>query len=295
MLFRSVLFYRPQALEMASAGFISALMIIISAAYSFSGGTVKGLGLFFGHYLPFVFVSGILCAVPFISKSYDIGYGEEKIDKNADIKFYNILRLQAALCFPVSALIMALSHLIEGGLFLIPSSEAQLMLLSGGLAGTVISFSVSIFIVFVITKRQLPLFICGAFGALSGILSCFLLISAFRLGMQGAVISLMISLIVFVILGIIMLRTLFSMKRHSLIPAFTKPVYASAISGLITYFASMRLRYIIGEIPSVFACIIAGALIYLVLMSLSRGFEKNELMAVPGGRFFESISTRGLK
>lgn len=295
-----VLFYRPQVLEMTASAFPSVLILLLSAVYSMEysskdTGAVKGIGLLFGHYLPFVFVFGILCAFPFISKSYDIGYGEEKIDKNADFKFYHILRLQAALCFPVSALIMALSHLIEGGLFLIPDPSAQLMLLVGGLASTLISFSVSIAIIFVITKRQLPLFICAILGMIPGIAAAFIFTSVLKLGTLGTVIGFMISLIIFVIIGIVMLKTLFSMKKYRLFTTIIKPVYASTITGLITYFASMRLRYIIGEIPTTFACIVAGSLIYLILMSLSRGFEKNELMAIPGGRLFESISTRGIK
>lgn len=71
--------------------------------------------------------------------------------------------------------------------------------------------------------------------------------------------------------------------RQEWIKTFAIPAGASAIMGLIIFLLYKGISPLLGNMPSVAISIVAGAVIYFVLMIVLRGLEEHELKSIPGG------------
>ena len=80
--------------------------------------------------------------------------------------------------------------------------------------------------------------------------------------------------------------------RQEIINTFLKPVGASAVMGVIVYFAYAGLSTIAGNAVGVIVSIAAGAVVYFAAMILIKGMDEDILSAFPGGGRLISICKR---
>ena len=120
-------------------------------------------------------------------------------------------------------------------------------------------------------------------GAVVFFLSGVLCTVVFHAGIIGIVIGLCISW--FVIMcgcGFVCMR---SMKwRPEWIYLFAIPVGCAALTGLIEMLLNKAIVSLVGEVLSCLICILAGAVIYFILLLALRGIRREEFDTFPGGR-----------
>ena len=103
------------------------------------------------------------------------------------------------------------------------------------------------------------------------------------INIQGIVVS---SIITFAYLAI---ANYYSVKRFTKIRLdffhiFIKPLFASAIMGLLTYFTYHGVTSVLGGFIGILAAMIVGVLVYAVIMIAIKGITEDEIRVLPGSR-----------
>ena len=283
--------------EMLALVMLPAIILVGSAVFSNSSeqSSAELLGLFYGHYLPYIVLFGVTGALSGIGRALALftkTQEEEGEPSQSGEKFYELLHMQCIVSFPVGTFLMALAPCIEGGIFLRKNQTAELLLTLGGFAGALLSLGIALGILLVLSKRQLPLFLCALAGAIFSVVAAVLTTVVLGRGIFGMVAALLIFGLIFNLVAVLMLKVIFGIRRRPIFLMMVRPFIVSAISALIISLVSMGLKYLVGEIPACVISVFLGSVLYLIMLSVFRGIEEAELRAIPGGRLLEKISAR---
>jgi stage V sporulation protein B len=103
------------------------------------------------------------------------------------------------------------------------------------------------------------------------------------INIQGIVIS---SIITFVYLA---MANYYSVKRFTKIRLdflhiFIKPLFASVIMGVLTYFTYQGISSVLGRFIGLLAALIVGVMVYMIIMIAIKGITEDEIRVLPGSR-----------
>jgi len=126
---------------------------------------------------------------------------------------------------------------------------------------------------------KLPV-IAAFFGVASKIPVNYVLIAIPEINIMGAVIS---TIVCYVIASI--LNTYFLYKKAGILPsitgAFTRPLIASALMGMVCYVIYHTLEIFIPAAAATIAALVVGVISYVLFMCLIKGFKRSDLQALP--------------
>ena len=258
------------------------------------------LGIFYGRYLSYVMIFGLICTLPFLRMSYRLTQPFVDDEPSLQVQQYGelfiiLLRKQTLFAIPVGTFLMALAPCLDSGIFLLKNETADLLMTYGGFVSTLMALALIFSILLIRTKRMMPLLICAFAATLGSIVISLLTILILTAGISGVVVALLAYGFIFCVLSIFMLKAVFGMRRVGVFRMISKTFIMAALSALAVFLLSSAVKYLIGEIPACVIGLFSGICIYLILLAVFRSIEADELRAIPGGSLLEKIAMRAQK
>ena len=111
------------------------------------------------------------------------------------------------------------------------------------------------------------------------------------LGLHAVILAVMAMLAFYDLISLMELSKMIH-YRQELLRTFAVTLISAGAGALVIYFLNGVLIDLIGEILSIFVCLITGMIIYGVLLIVLRGISEYELYAVPGGSLYISLAKK---
>ena len=111
------------------------------------------------------------------------------------------------------------------------------------------------------------------------------------LGLHAVILAVMAMLAFYDLISLMELSKMIH-YRQELLRTFAVTLISAGAGALVIYFLNGALIDLIGEILSIFVCLITGMIIYIVLLIALRGVSEYELYAIPGGTFYISLAKK---
>ena len=116
-----------------------------------------------------------------------------------------------------------------------------------------------------------------------------LFVAVLDLGLIGLMLSVLVAVAIYAILGFLMLGRMLRYKKEY-IRTYLIPVVSSAASGLVVFFLNSLLINRIGEILTFLLCAVVFWFVYMILMIVLRDIKTDELYKIPLGGVFIGFS-----
>ncbi|MCR4901706.1 MAG: hypothetical protein K6A23_02520 [Butyrivibrio sp.] len=277
----------PIMLIMCLVGLVNIrLYLYTTESGEFNSIYISELGVLIGMVMPVVLITVFVMLIPYVKKWYQIEAAMKKGKKEIASVLYSQLSHSMVRAFaPVTFFVMFMSDILQEVIYgKTLGEEPGLLSFSAVL---IIITGIFIFLQwFVIRLENTRLLMIGLiiFAVVNIIASLFFMLVLHR-GLHAIVLSFIISMLVF---DIVFYKLIGALLGYG-VGDFARPVIALAsglVAAIVAFLCKIALRYVIGEILTLAACIVVSYVIYILILTLLHGVDRHSLMKLPLGKFF---------
>ena len=251
---------------------------------------LSDLGVLTGKVLPVILIATFLLLLTIIKKWYQMD-AAFKIDKKdiAAILFGQILHSTIRTFIPVAVFIMFTADIVQEVIYgASDQGEASLLAFSSLLC---IALSLFIFLQWFVIRLEhaaLNFIGLGIYFGVTLLLSVIMILGMGR-GLHAIVLSFGIAMLVYDFVFFKLISTMLDFSFDDLYRPVVV-IVASIVSGVVALILKSALRYVIGEILTLAACLIVSYVVYVMILAFMRGIERYSLSKLPLGNFFIKLT-----
>ena len=257
-----------------------------------AGDLVANWGIYYGSYMGVVFLIAFICTIFFVKGCYQFSAQMTHSDITmANEQLGAMIHYQTLLLIPVTAFTAIMAEPIQTAFFGIPNDSAVGMTSFGSMAIFFVSFALTASCVMLRLRKTVIVVVNVLLSAFVHIAVLLMMTIIAGLGLHAVILAVMAMLAFYDLVSLMELSKMIH-YRQELLRTFAVTLISAGAGALVIYFLNGVLIDLIGEILSIFVCLITGMIIYGVLLIVLRGISEYELYAVPGGSLYISLAKK---
>ena len=251
--------------------------------------TLLNFGIYAGRVVTLIVLFSILVCIPFI-KTWNRIMARASRDEfdGARDRYATFVKKFSLLVFPVVIFVFTLASPIEVALFGKTSQLADGLLRAS--ACLILLVPIAVFASWMLSQMGKTILIVTNLATAwlfhIGMTVVFEII--LKMGIYGAAVATIVSVLVYDILCLLMFSKMFRIKVNKM-RTFVFPLACSAVAGLVVFFLSMALVNLIGDILTIAVCFILFYVVYVVAIVLLRLVNSYEIGVIPFGKAFSGL------
>ncbi len=251
---------------------------------------IDNWGIYIGQCVAVVVFFVFITALPFVKSWYGVHVSIMKKDyKSARVRLQSLVHFEAMLIFPVVIWIMLLANTFNTVVFG-KSNDAGVDMVILAIP-VVIPAAIIVFQSFLL--KQLKNKFVMAMNLIIGAIIHFAVLLAMSyiggFGIHASIAAFAAMFVVQGILGLLEIKVMLDVNLQ-MVRNILMPLIAAAGSGLIALLIDRILVNIIGEILTLFICVVVAFVIYMLLLIVLRSVNRYEVERMPLGDYFALVS-----
>ena len=212
-------------------------------------------------------------------------------------RLLQLLRRIVLVSVPAGAFLTGLSEVVSYAVFRLPGDQTVTLFAAGGFLLPLYTLALTGTLLMILFQHGRALVLAAGMAVSLSVLMTVLctgfLSGAVKERIFLAPVLMMLAFLLFDVTGLGLMLSSMGLRRTVLLRMFLKPAGCAAAAALMLYLTAHSAVHVIGEMPTLLLGLLAGSVLYLILLAVFRGLEADDLQRVPLGGLLERISLRG--